>query len=88
MDSKRKKVQTRKTFEAFKEEPKTMKQVSVETGIMRPNICRYTATWKEEKKIALVKEDLCPITKHKAGFYTTDPEKVDKIYNQQSLAGV
>jgi hypothetical protein len=30
-------------YQFFKERPKTMLQVSIETGILRANICRYIA---------------------------------------------
>ncbi|HKK43878.1 MAG TPA: hypothetical protein VJ964_00025 [Balneolaceae bacterium] len=73
MDSQTKQIQTKRTFEAFRERPKTMMEVSIETGIIRPNICRYISKWEKQGKIVLVKEDTCPITKHKAGFYSTDP---------------
>lgn len=73
MDENTKKAQTEKTFRAFRERPKTMKMVSVETGIDRPNICRYVATFRKQKKITEVKKERCPITKHKATFYSTDP---------------
>jgi len=52
--------------------PKTMAMVEHETGIMRPNICRYVGTLKKDGKIRLIKTDTCPITKCKAGFYQTD----------------
>ena len=74
MDSETKKVQTEKTFRAFREQPKTMMQVSEETGILRSNICRYVAKFRKHKKIAEVRKDRCPITKHQATFFSTDPE--------------
>lgn len=68
-----------KHFEAQKEtvyvafsRPKTMLQVSVETGILRANICRYVSQFADENKIFLVYKGICPISKHKAGFYCYD----------------
>ncbi len=52
--------------------PKTMLQVSQETGILRANLCRYIAKWKRTNRIALQGFGLCPISKHRAGFYTTN----------------
>ena len=69
-----KKVQTQRTFQAFKPHPKTMKMVSVETGIDRPNICRYVAKLERLNKITVVKTAPCEITKHKAKYYSTDPD--------------
>lgn len=68
-----------KHFEAQKEtvylafsHPKTMLQVSVETGILRANICRYVRQLEDENKISLLYKGICPISKHKAGFYQND----------------
>jgi hypothetical protein len=89
MDSQTKRNQLKRTFEAFNDDsPKTMLQVARETGIMRASICRYVATLRKSNKIALVKEDYCPLTSHKAQFFTTKPEKVKKIHNQKELVGV
>ena len=74
MDSQTKKAQTEKTFKAFRERPKTMMEVSTETGILRSNICRYVATFRKHKKIVEVKKARCPITKHEATFFSTDPD--------------
>lgn len=68
------KNQLKRTFRAFKQEPKTMKQVEVQTGIDRPNICRYVAWLRKRNKIVTVKKDTCPITKHKAQFLSTNPK--------------
>lgn len=66
--------QERKTFQAFYSQPKTMLMVSVETGIERANICRYVAELEKQDRIYIVRKGICPITKHRAGFYTTNPE--------------
>ncbi len=59
-------------FAAFKRTPSTMLMVSIETGILRANICRYVAEWKKQGNIHLLKQGLCKVTKHRAGYYTTD----------------
>ena len=64
-----------------------MLSVSVETGILRANICRYVAEWKKEKKIKLVKFGICPISKHRAGFYTTNQERFPLIVKLIKRAG-
>lgn len=64
----------RKTiFAAFYRQPKTMLMVSIETGILRANICRFIAELEKQGRIKLVRKGICPITKHRAGFYTTNP---------------
>ena len=78
MDSQTKKAQLEKTFQAFKDKPKTMLQVSKETGIMRASICRYVAHLKKRKKIVTVKKGTCPLSKHKAQFLSTDEKYFPK----------
>ena len=60
--------QLQRLIRAFKT-PKTMLQVSHETGILRANICRRIAELRELNKIEVVRKGLCPITNHRAGFY-------------------
>lgn len=64
--------QIKRTLTAFSSHPKTMLMVSTETGILRANICRYVAKWRQSNSIELVKTGICPISKHRAGFYTTN----------------
>jgi hypothetical protein len=77
--------QIQKVFIAFHREPKTMLMVSIETGILRANICRYVAELGKQNRICIVRKGICPITKHRAGFYTTNPELFPSIAcNEQS----
>ena len=66
--------QTKRVYKSFSERPKTMLQVATETNILRANLCRYIAKWKKQNSIELVKFGICPITKHRAGFYYTGKE--------------
>lgn len=66
--------QMKRVYKVFSERPKTMLQVATETNILRANICRYVAEWKKENSIELIKFGICPITKHRAGFYYTGKE--------------
>ena len=74
MNSSRTERQEKRVFKAFQSHPKTMLMVSVETGILRANICRYVAGWKRESRIGIATFGLCAISKHRAGFYTTNPD--------------
>ena len=74
MDEQTKQIQTKRTFEAFREQPRTMLEVAKMTGILRGNICRYVAHFRKHGKIVEVKEGACPISHHKAAFYSTDPK--------------
>ena len=66
--------QTQRVFTAFLRHPKTMLAVSIETDILRANICRYVAKWRKENRICIVRKGICPISKHRAGLYTTNPD--------------
>jgi len=67
-------AQLKRVFAALYRQPKTMLMVSIETGILRANICRYVAEWGKENRICIVRKGICPISKHRAGFYTTNPD--------------
>ncbi|MDR1054873.1 MAG: hypothetical protein LBL90_03415, partial [Prevotellaceae bacterium] len=41
-------TQYQTVYQSLKERPKTMLEVSLETGILRANICRYVADMKEK----------------------------------------
>ncbi|RXP46873.1 hypothetical protein EC396_13415 [Lutibacter sp. HS1-25] len=70
-----KKDQLKKVFNAFFDNPKTMKEVDIYTGVMRENICRYVCALRQKNKIALVGYRKCKITgKYKVGTYTTNPD--------------
>jgi len=71
--------QMQRAFAAFYKQPKTMLMVSIETGILRANVCRYVAKWEKQNVIRLVRKGICPISKHRAGFYTTNPELFPSI---------
>lgn len=69
------KKQMVKVYEAFRT-PKTMLMVSIETGILRANVCRYVAHWQDNNKLELKFKALCQISKCLAGYYVTiDPGK-------------
>lgn len=76
MDNNKRKTQMQQVYEAFKEKPQTMMQVSVSTRILRPNICRYVGKWEKRNLITVVKKAKCPITKHEAKFYSTNPDLI------------
>lgn len=76
-------AQKKRVFAALYKQPKTMLMVSIETGILRANICRYVAEWEKENRIKLVRKSICPISKRRAGFYTTNLNLIPA--NVQSL---
>jgi len=64
--------QYKTVYQSFKERPKTMLMVSLETGILRANICRYIAEMEEKGQIQVIRKDYCPYTHFVAGFYSTN----------------
>jgi len=67
-------AQMKRVFAALYRQPKTMLMVSIETGILRANNCRYVAEWEKQNCIRIVRKGICPISKYHAGFYTTNPQ--------------
>lgn len=67
-------AQIKRVFSALHKQPKTMLMLSVETGILRANICRYIAKLRKQNSIRIVQKSICPISKRRAGYYTTNPE--------------
>ncbi len=67
-------TQLKAVFVAFFKAPKTMQMVAEETGIYRANICRYCRTFRKKGVIRVVKTGRCEITRHKAGYLSTNPQ--------------
>lgn len=75
-ENQRFRAQKKRVYSSFSKYPKTMKQVSKETNIMRSNICRYIALWRKTDKIGVAKYGRCPVTKWpNVTFFTTDPNQ-------------
>lgn len=70
-------------YQSFKECPKTMLDVSLETGILRANICRYVADMENKGVIQLLYKSEDEHTKFTAGYYTTDKTLFRQEDNQQ-----
>lgn len=70
-------------YQSFKEHPKTMLDVSLETGILRANICRYVAEMEDKGLIQLLYKTVDEHTKFTAGYYTTDKEFFNQVDHQQ-----
>lgn len=72
-------------YQSFKEHPKTMFQVEKETGVVRPNICRFVAMMEDASIIQLHYKADCPISGCRAGYYTTDEKLFITSPQQLSL---
>ena len=69
-----KQTELKKVKEYLFKNTATMKAVTVNTGIIRENICRRIADLRKAGQICKVKIGKCPITGHRnVGFYTTNP---------------
>lgn len=68
-DTQRKRVST-----ALHMEPKTMLMVSIKSGLLRANICRYVDKRSKQNRIRIKGKGICTVSKHLAGFYITKPE--------------
>ena len=79
------KTEQKKVLEALKIKPMTMKEVFVETGVMRENICRYVVILLETGRIKITQKRKCTITGHTSvNEYTGNPELFPKT-NQLNL---
>ena len=70
-------------YHSFKERPKTMLDVFLETGILRANICRYVADMADKGLIQLLYKREDEHTKFTAGYYTTDKTLFHKVDDKQ-----
>ena len=78
-------TQFRTVYHLFQQQPQTMLQVSIKSGILRANICRYIADMEQKGIIQIIKTGRCPFSKHSAGFYSTDKALFNKKIAQPSL---
>ena len=74
-------TQKKQVFAAFRKQPKTMLMVATETNILRANICRYVSEMRKTNSIRFVEIGICPISKHRAGFFTTNMAIVEPLKN-------
>ena len=77
--------QYKTVYQSLREHPKTMLSVSIETGILRANICRYIAEMLDKGQAQVVRKGLCPYTRFLAGFYSTDPALFSQVNNHPTL---
>ena len=81
------KSQYSKVLEAFST-PKTMLMVARETGIERANICRYVQRAVEIGMLFFVAYNVCAITLHVAGYYTTDKSLIHRPMQLELFDGL
>lgn len=76
-------AQYQTVYQSFKERPKTMLDVSLETEILRANICRYVADMDDKELIECLYKAKDKHTNFTAGYYTTDKELFNQVGNRQ-----
>lgn len=64
--------QRRLLWDSLQGKPKTRMQLAVETGIMRSSICPIIDDWLRKGHVYFAGRDRCPITGHKADFFTAN----------------
>lgn len=77
--------QLRQVNDAFKMRPMTMLECSRITGIERAGVCWYVRDLREGDRIRMHHYGLCPITKFRAGFLTTDQALFPEQPTDQTL---
>jgi hypothetical protein len=68
--------QLQRVHHEFFQQPLTMKMVATKIGIDRANVCWYCRKFRKAKRLWIFKKGVCPITKHAAIYWTTNPELV------------
>lgn len=84
-DTKKINSQSKKAFDAFHEQPKTMLMVSVETGIRRANLCRSVAKWRKRGCVEVVKKGICKISNYPANYLSTNQDLFSGINQLQKV---
>jgi len=67
-------LQSKKVFTALYGQLRSILIGSIETGVLRINIYRYIAKWEKQDCVQIALRGVCPVSKHHAGFNTTNPE--------------
>ena len=66
--------QFQRVFDEYYKQPFTMKMVSVQCNIDRANVCWYNRDLRRLERIKAVRKGICPITRHQAIYWTTNPD--------------
>lgn len=78
-------TQLRLVRNAFKEYPKTMRQVAEELFEERSNICWYVGMLRDAGQIDIAYQGECDTTGHTVNYYTADPKLIKQLPAQLSL---
>ena len=65
--------------------PATRLEISVKTGILIQNVCRYVAMLRKQEQIAIIKHDTCQISGQKSEYLSTNPVYFKEYGKQMTL---
>ena len=80
-----KKTQLEQVYQAFYSSPKTMKEVTVLTGVLREFVCWRCRDLRLAKQLFFTKIRRCTVTGQMVKEWTTDPTKAPDLSNQLTL---
>lgn len=86
LSEERQATQMQRVYDCFAEKPRTMLDVSIATGILRANICRYVAKWRKAGMIQVhhLAKDIH--TRMTCAYLTTDTALFSQpMFNQLNL---
>lgn len=63
-------LQKQTVLKYFREHTTTMYKYEKDTGVSRPNICRFIAELELNNQITRLPKAVCPISGHKAYYFT------------------
>ena len=78
----------KKLWDALQGQPKTMMQLSVEVHVMRSSICPIINSWRDQRLVFVTGREKCPITGHKADYYTANREIFLEIMANKADSGL
>lgn len=78
-------TQLAQVYKAFYEQPRTMKEVFVETGVLREFVCWYCRELRLSGRLHFLRKRRCTITGHWVCEYTTNEKLFPKLPKQLSL---
>ena len=74
-----------RVYKAFYEQPRTMKEVFVCTGVLREFVCWYCRELRLSGRLQFLRKRKCSITRRWVCEYTTNEKLFPKVPKQLSL---
>lgn len=78
-------TQLKAVYNAFYEQPRTMKEVFVLTGVLREFVCWYCRTLRRSEHLYFIKKRRCTITGRIVKEFTTNEDFVPEYPKQLNL---